>query len=86
MTRYFLVALLLTSIALTQEPPTAPAEGATSQSIPVDQENSRKARAVLDEAETRRVGQFRLAVRAIQFRRSRHYVLSPDDTATTSSM
>jgi hypothetical protein len=50
MTRYFLVALLLTSVALTQEPPTAPAEGTTSQGIPVDQENSRKARAVLDEA------------------------------------
>src|SRR5436190_10261046 len=50
MTRYFLVLLLLTSVALTQEPPTAPAEGTTSQGIPVDQENSRKARAVLDEA------------------------------------
>src|SRR5215831_18563897 len=48
--RYALILLLLSSLAVTQGAPAPSPDEPPAQSIPIDQENSRKARAVFDQA------------------------------------
>jgi hypothetical protein len=48
--KYALIAALLTAIVCAQESPPAPFRNDNSQAIPIDQENSRRARVVVDQA------------------------------------